>query len=175
MGSNWFSSQFHTWVGLGWIWWRSGGTIFLWWFSCEFTVDSLTLLMSSWSDMLVSSKAAFISSLLLISQYMWWILWKIYQASLGPHCFALLWLKPENFIILVLVFLFCPSKFSSSSFTHAITMWAYLSAESGVMVLLASRRPTPCSICWSSSEMVEVSLGRPCAPSIYVVATMYVS
>ena len=71
LGSNPISSQFHTWVALGWIWWRSGGTIVLWWFHCEFTVILLTLLMSSWSHMMVSSKAAFISSLFLILLYMW--------------------------------------------------------------------------------------------------------
>ena len=52
-------------------------------------------------------------------------------------------------------------------------MWAYLSAESGVMVLLAYWWPTPCSTYGNSSEMVVVSLGSPCAPSIYVVAAMY--
>ena len=31
LGSNPISSQFHTWVALGWIWWRSGGTIFRTW------------------------------------------------------------------------------------------------------------------------------------------------
>ena len=60
-------------------------------------------------------------------------------------------------------------------FTHTITLRAYLSAEVGVMVLLASRQPTPYSTCWSSSEMVQVSLGRPCEPSISVVSTMYAS
>ena len=73
------------------------------------------------------------------------------------------------------VFLFCPSEFSSSLFTRPITLQAYLSAESGVMVLLESWRPTPCRSCWIPSDIVLVSLGRPCATSIYVDATIYAS
>ena len=104
--------------------------------------------MSSRSDMLVSSKATFISSLFLISLYMWWILWNISQASLGSHCFALLWLKPETFIIPVLVFLFCPSALSSSLFTRAITLWSYLSAESGAMVFWRLDDPRHVALVW---------------------------
>ena len=102
-------------------------------------------------------------------------MWNISHENLGSHCFALLWLNPETFIIPVVVFLFCTYELSSSLFIHPMILREYLSAESGVMVFLASQLPTPCRTCWNSSEMVVVSLGRPSEPSISVVATMYAS
>ena len=89
------------------------------------------------------------------------------------HLFSLFWIKPETFIIPEVVFLFRISVFSSYLFTSAITLRAYLSAEGRVMVLVTSRRPRPCSICCSSSQTLLVSLGRPYAPSIPVVSTIY--
>ena len=122
----------------------------------------------------LSAKAHFSLFILDITVYVI-NLWNISQASLRSFCFSLLWLKPETLIVPIVVFIFFPSVFPSSLFTRAINLWAYTSAEFVFILLLASRRPMPDSTCWSSSAMVLVSLGRPCAPSTYVVATMYAS
>ena len=61
---HWGPTQFHhSRVALGWIWWSSGGKIILicklnslWWFSSEFTVVSLTLLISSGMTCLLAAK-----------------------------------------------------------------------------------------------------------------------
>ena len=97
------------------------------------------------------------------------------QASLGSICFALLWLRPENFIIPVLVLLFCPSDSSSYVFKHWMTLKAYPCAYLGWIILPMLRLPTPWSTCCSSLVSLTVSLGSLCAPSISGVDTMYYS
>ena len=70
---------------------------FFWTFSC--------------SAILVRSMEAFISSLLLMSQYMRYIFCNIKQAILGPLCFSLLWLIPDNLSCHSSMFLFVPLVF----------------------------------------------------------------
>ena len=115
LGSNPNSWQFHTLVDVGWISLISEGVIIFFKMglllsslSRQYSSYLLTLLYYLCSNIIGSSIAAFISSLLWILVYIRQILWNINHASLGSLCFALLWFKPEFLSSLLLFFVSIP-------------------------------------------------------------------
>ena len=56
-----------------------------------------------------------------------------------------------------------------------MTLWAYICADLGLIPLRMPHLPTLRRTCFSSQLRLTISLGSPCAPSIYDVATMYTS
>ena len=94
---------------------------------------------------------------------------------MGLLCFSLLWLRPENFIIPVFLFIFCPSDFSSYLFNHLMTPWEYLFSELCLISLPILSLPMPWSTCCSSLEKRILYLGSPCKPYIADFAKIYAS
>ena len=143
--------------------------------SRESLTYSLTLFAYTCSEMILSSIAAFISYLWLISIYMTYILWNIKRVILVSIWFALLCLQPEIFIRPFIILRFCPSAPSSFIFTRWINLEEYLCADYGLISLPMICPPISCSTFYILSLKVCIYLGSTCAPSIYDVATMYAS
>ena len=114
---HWYQTKFHRgsipkWILVEYHWCQKVYSSFSgkgWLFlalSCEYWISFFTFLDYSCSYMFVRSIAAWLSSLLLISQYMIYIFLEVNQASLLFVFFALLWMRSETFIMPFFVFCF---------------------------------------------------------------------
>ena len=173
------SSQFQTWDGQGWIYFRSSGTVFgsRGIVGCSIEIlgvlgdENAVLFELNFSRRFRISSVAYSLSCYLISLYIWSILWNIIYASLGSLCLDMLLLMLDTFTNHVLLFFLWLSWPSSILFTHLMTERIYWYDALGVITLVYFRAFTAIITNCISLPNVLTSMGNPWAPYISADAT----
>ena len=138
--------------------------------SCEHSELSFCLLVCIFSDVLLIIIAEFIVYLFLMFQYIKYIFWNINQVSLGSLWFSIFCMIAHTWSYFF--FVFCSSVFASYLFTKTMNLWAYLTAEYG-LILSKYLFTYAMEHLFRIFVRLVLSFGIPSSPSISAVATMY--